>query len=440
MALFTKQDALDYHSQGHPGKLETVPAKPCQTQKHLSLAYTPGVAEVCRTIAADPHTAYDYTNKGNLVAVVSNGTAVLGLGNIGPTAGKPVMEGKGCLFKVFADVDCYDLNINTLDPDKIIEFVKLLEPGFGGINLEDIKAPECFYIEDTLKKEMDIPVFHDDQHGTAIISGAGLINALEIAGKKAEDVKLVVSGAGSGAIACTRFYESLGVKRSNIFMYDSRGLIHKGRTDLNPQKEYFAQDKDHGTMVEVIKGADAFLGLSVAGQLTKEMVASMGENPIIFACANPDPEISYPDAKEARPDAIMATGRSDYPNQVNNVLGFPFIFRGALDVRASAINEEMKVAAANALAELAKQPVPDEVKKAYGVDSMEFGIDYIIPTPLDPRVIEYVSAAVAQAAMDTGVAREPIADMDGYRAALKDRFNKGRERMSAFVDSYKLGF
>ncbi|TVM17568.1 malate dehydrogenase [Oceanidesulfovibrio indonesiensis] len=440
MALFTKQDALDYHAVGHAGKLETVPAKPCQTQKHLSLAYTPGVAEACRAIATDSHQSYNYTNRGNLVAVVSNGTAVLGLGDIGPAAGKPVMEGKGVLFKIFADVDCYDLNIDTKDPDKIIEFVKLLEPGFGGINLEDIKAPECFYIEDTLKKEMDIPVFHDDQHGTAIISGAGLINALEIAGKKAEDVKLVVSGAGSGAIACTKFYQALGVKRENIFMYDSRGLIHSGRTDLNPQKQLFAQDKDHGSMVEAMKGADVFLGLSVAGQVTKEMVASMAAKPIIFACANPDPEIPYPDAKEARPDAIMATGRSDFPNQVNNVLGFPFIFRGALDVRASAINEEMKVAAAQALADLAKEPVPDEVKKAYGVDEMEFGIEYIIPKPLDLRVIEYVSSAVAQAAMDTGVAREPIEDMAAYRAALKERLAKAQERMKAFIDSYELDF
>lgn len=440
MALFTKQDALDYHSKGHPGKLETVPVKPCQTQKHLSLAYTPGVAEACRAIAADPHLAYDYTNKGNLVAVVSNGTAVLGLGNIGPAAGKPVMEGKGVLFKVFADVDCYDLNIDTKDPDKIIDFVKLLEPGFGGINLEDIKAPECFYIEDSLKKEMDIPVFHDDQHGTAIISGAGLINALEIAGKKASDVKLVVSGAGSGAIACTKFYEALGVRREQIFMFDSRGLLHMGRTDLNPQKQMFAQDKDYGSMAEVLKGADVFLGLSVAGQMTKDMVASMADNPIIFACANPDPEIPYPDAKEARPDAIMATGRSDFPNQVNNVLGFPFIFRGALDVRASAINEEMKVAAAQALADLAKEPVPAEVKEAYGVDEMEFGIEYIIPKPLDLRVIEYVSPAVAQAAMDTGVAREPITDMDAYRAALKERLGKAQNRIKDFIASYDLDF
>ncbi len=440
MALFTKQEALDYHSAGHRGKIETVPIKPCQTQKHLSMAYTPGVADACRAIHAEPETGYDYTNKGNLVAVVSNGTAVLGLGDIGPLAGKPVMEGKGVLFKIFADVDCYDLNIDTKDPEEIIRFVKLLEPTFGGINLEDIKAPECFLIEDRLKAEMDIPVFHDDQHGTAIISGAGLINALEIANKKAGDVKLVVSGAGAGAIACTTFYESLGVKRENIFMFDSRGLLHTGRSDLNEQKLLYSQEKDHGDLAAAMVGADVFLGLSVAGQVTPEMVRSMARNPIIFACANPDPEITYPDAKAARPDAIMATGRSDFPNQVNNVLGFPFIFRGALDVRAKAINEAMKVAAAQALADLAKEPVPTEVKKAYGVDEMAFGIDYIIPKPLDYRVVEWEAPAVAQAAMDTGVARKPIKDMAAYKIALAQRMKDAQQRIEAFIASYSLDF
>jgi malate dehydrogenase (oxaloacetate-decarboxylating)(NADP+) len=437
MALFTKQEALDYHSNGRKGKLEVVPVKPCKTQKHLSMAYSPGVAESCRAIHADPSTAYEYTNRGNLVAVVSNGTAVLGLGNIGPLAGKPVMEGKGVLFKIFADIDVYDINLDQNDPDKLIECVKMLEPTFGGINLEDIKAPECFHIEETLKREMDIPVFHDDQHGTAIISGAGLINALEISGKKIEDITVVVSGAGASAIACSKFYEAMGVKRGNIFMFDSRGLLHTGRENLNEEKQYFAQDKDYGSLAEVMKGADCFLGLSVAGLINQDMVKSMADKPIIFACANPDPEIPYPDAKEARPDAIMATGRSDYPNQVNNVLGFPFIFRGALDVKASAINEEMKIAAAQALADLAKEEVPQEIKDAYDVKDMEFGIDYIIPKPFDPRVLEWEASAVAQAAIDSGVSTASL-DIDAYRKELRERLENMKSRVTAFIDSFNL--
>jgi malate dehydrogenase (oxaloacetate-decarboxylating)(NADP+) len=439
MALFTKQEALDYHSKGRKGKLEVVPVKPCKTQKHLSMAYSPGVAESCRAIHADAQAAYEYTNRGNLVAVVSNGTAVLGLGNIGPLAGKPVMEGKGVLFKIFADIDVYDINLDQNDPDKLIECVKMLEPTFGGINLEDIKAPECFHIEETLKREMDIPVFHDDQHGTAIISGAGLFNALEIADKKIKDIKVVVSGAGASAVACSKFYESMGVKHENIFMFDSRGLLHSGRENLNPEKQYFAQDKDYGSLAEVLKGADCFLGLSVAGILTQDMVKSMADNPIIFACANPDPEIPYPDAKEVRPDAIMATGRSDYPNQVNNVLGFPFIFRGALDVRASTINEEMKIAAAKALADLAKEEVPQDIKDAYGVKDMEYGIDYIIPKPFDPRVLEWEASAVAQAAIDSGVATTPL-DMTSYREELRQRLSDMKARITTFIDSFGLQF
>ena len=403
MALFTNQEALDYHSQGRKGKLEVIPVKPCATQKHLSLAYTPGVAQACLAIKDDPSVVYEYTNKGNLVAVVSNGTAVLGLGNIGPMAGKPVMEGKGVLFKAFADVDVYDINVNQPDPDKIIELCTMLEPTFGGINLEDIKAPECFYIEEKLIESLNIPVFHDDQHGTAIISGAALVNALEISGKKAEDIKVVVSGAGAAAIACAKFYMSLGVRNENIFMYDSRGLIYEGREGMNPYKAIFAQDKNYGTMEEVIKGADLFLGVSVKDILTQDMVKSMADHPVIFAMANPDPEITFDAAREARPDCIMGTGRSDYPNQINNVSGFPFIFRGALDVRASTINEEMKVAAAKALAKLAKEEIPQEVLDAYGMESMTYGPDYILPKPLDPRLILHVAPAVAQAAMDSVV-------------------------------------
>ncbi len=436
MALFTPQEALDYHSEVRPGKIEVVPVKPYATQKHLTMAYSPGVAEACLAIAKDSDLSYTYTGRGNLIAVVSNGTAVLGLGNIGPHAGKPVMEGKGLLFKIFADVDVYDINLDVTDPDKLCEIVKALEPTFGGINLEDIKSPECFYIEDKLKKEMGIPVFHDDQHGTAIISAAGLINAIEIAGKKIEDLRMVVSGAGAAAISCSRLYIALGMRPENIAMFDSRGHLHLGRTDLNAQKQEFATEKAYASLAEAMVGADVFLGLSKAGVVSQDMVRSMARSPIIFACANPIPEISYTEAKEARPDAIMATGRSDFPNQINNVLGFPFIFRGALDVRATEINEEMKLAAAKALAELAKQPVPEYVLRAYGVDALEFGIDYIIPKPVDLRLIEFESAAVAQAAMDTGVAQKPIPDMDAYRALLRERINKSRARLESHVASY----
>jgi len=440
MALFTKKEALDYHSKGRKGKVEVVPVKPCTNQKHLSMAYTPGVAEACREIVSDPCNAYEYTTKANLVAVVSNGTAVLGLGDIGPLAGKPVMEGKGVLFKIFADVDVFDLNIDQKDPDKIVELVKMLEPTFGGINLEDIKAPECFYIEEKLNEIMDIPVFHDDQHGTAIISGAGLLNALEIANKKIENIKVVFSGAGAAGIACAKFYESLGVPKENIFMFDSNGLIYKGRNKgMNPYKEKYAQDKNYGTLEEVMKGADVFAGVSTKDLVTPEMVKSMADNPVIFAMANPDPEITYPTAKEARKDVIMGTGRSDYPNQVNNVLGFPFIFRGALDVRAKKINEEMKVAAAKALANLAKEPVPEEIKEAYNVKDMEFGIDYIIPKPLDPRVLEWEASAVAKAAMDSGVAGIKI-DIDEYKKELRKRLKDSQERINAYVNTYDLGF
>ncbi|MBU1612166.1 MAG: malate dehydrogenase, partial [Proteobacteria bacterium] len=375
----------------------------------------------------------------NLVAVVSNGTAVLGLGNIGPEAGKPVMEGKGVLFKIFADVDVYDLNIATQDPEEIIAFCKLLEPTFGGINLEDIKAPECFEIETRLKAEMGIPVFHDDQHGTAIISGAGMLNALEITGKKIEEIKVVVSGAGAGAIACTNFYIQMGVKRENVFMFDSRGLIHAGRTDLNAQKKVYAQDKDYGSIEEVMKGADCFLGLSVKDKINKEMVKSMADSPIIFACANPDPEITYNDAKEARPDCLMGTGRSDFPNQINNVLGFPFIFRGALDCRATTINEEMKIAAAQALADLAKEPVSKEICDLYGVDTLEFGLDYMIPKALDPRVLTWVAPAVAQAAMDTGVAQIQM-DMDEYKKQLRAQMDASVARTKGVVASFGYDF
>ncbi|WP_147821848.1 malic enzyme-like NAD(P)-binding protein [Salidesulfovibrio onnuriiensis] len=439
MALFTKQEALDYHSKGRPGKIEVVPVKPCSTQKHLSMAYSPGVAESCMAIHADPALSYKYTGRGNLVAVVSNGTAVLGLGNIGPEAGKPVMEGKGVLFKVFADVDVFDINLAETDPDKIIEIVKALEPTFGGINLEDIKAPECFYIEERLKAEMNIPVFHDDQHGTAIISGAGLINAAEITGKKIEDMRLVVSGAGAGAIACTKFYVSLGIRHENIAMFDSRGHLNKSRSDLNVQKQEFATEKEYKDLADAMKGADMFLGLSVKDKVSPAMVKSMADSPIIFACANPDPEITYTAAKEARPDCIMGTGRSDFPNQVNNVLGFPFIFRGALDAGATAINEEMKIAAARAIAALAKEPAPAYVCEAFGVDKLEFGKDYIIPKPLDLRLIEWESAAVAKAAMDTGVARKKL-DLDAYRKELRERIAASRERVGNFAKSYGLEF
>ncbi|MFQ5584267.1 MAG: malic enzyme-like NAD(P)-binding protein, partial [Calditrichia bacterium] len=421
-----KEEALNYHRKGRPGKIEVATTKPCVTQRDLSLAYTPGVAEPCREIEKNPDDIFNYTAKGNLVAVVSNGTAVLGLGDIGPGAGKPVMEGKGVLFKRFADIDVFDLEIDSHDPEDVIRTVKLLEPTFGGVNLEDIKAPECFYIEEELKKQMNIPVFHDDQHGTAIISGAGLLNALEIANKRIEDIRIVVSGAGAASIACANFYIELGATRDNIMMFDSKGLIYKGRKEgMNPYKEQFAVETDIRTLEEAMKGADMFLGLSVANLLSKDMVRSMAEKPIIFALANPDPEITYEDAKDARPDVIMATGRSDYPNQVNNVLGFPFIFRGALDVRATRINEPMKVAAAKALAALTKEPVPYSVMRAYGLEHVEFGPEYIIPNPFDPRVLLWESAAVAKAAIDTGVARLKL-DIDKYKEKLEARLGMSR--------------
>jgi malate dehydrogenase (oxaloacetate-decarboxylating)(NADP+) len=432
--MVRKQDALDYHSEGRPGKIEVVASKPCQTQRDLSLAYTPGVAEPCLEIEAHPEDVYRYTSKGNLVAVVSNGTAVLGLGNIGALAGKPVMEGKGVLFKRFADVDVFDIELNSEDPDDIIKAVMLLEPTFGGINLEDIKAPECFYIEETLKARMNIPVFHDDQHGTAIISGAALLNALELVGKKIENVRVVFSGAGAAGIACAKLYERLGVKNENIMLVDTKGVVYEGRTvGMSPYKEYFARKTDARTLADALKGADVFCGVSAKGIVTQDMVRSMADNPIVFAMANPDPEITYNDAVAARPDVIMATGRSDFPNQVNNVLGFPFIFRGALDVRASAINDEMKIAACMALANLAKQDVPDSVIRAYGGKKIGFGRDYIIPKPFDPRVLLWEAPAVAKAAVDSGVARKPIADFEAYKDALEARLGKSREVMRVFI-------
>ena len=432
--MIRKQDALDYHKNGRPGKIEVVSSKPCATQRDLSLAYTPGVAEPCLEIEKNPEDAYQYTAKGNLVAVVSNGTAVLGLGNIGALAGKPVMEGKGVLFKRFADVDVFDIELNTEDPDEIIKAVKLLEPTFGGINLEDIKAPECFYIEEELKKIMGIPVFHDDQHGTAIISGAALINSLEIVNKKITEVKVVFSGAGAAGIACAKLYETLGVRRENIILCDTKGVVYKGRKDgMNKYKDYFAQDTELRTLADAMKGADCFCGVSKKGVLTKEMVKSMADSPIVFAMANPDPEITYPDAKSVRDDIIMATGRSDYPNQVNNVLGFPFIFRGALDVRASTINNEMKIAAAIALAKLAKEDIPDSVIRTYGGSKIEFGKEYIIPKPFDPRVLLWEAPAVAEAAMFTGVAKNPILDFEEYKDKLEARLGKSREIMRFFI-------
>jgi malate dehydrogenase (oxaloacetate-decarboxylating)(NADP+) len=432
--MIRKQDALDYHKNGRPGKIEVVSSKPCATQRDLSLAYTPGVAEPCLEIEKNPEDAYQYTAKGNLVAVVSNGTAVLGLGNIGALAGKPVMEGKGVLFKRFADVDVFDIELNTEDPDEIIKAVKLLEPTFGGINLEDIKAPECFYIEEELKKIMGIPVFHDDQHGTAIISGAALINSLEIVNKKIGDVKVVFSGAGAAGIACAKLYETLGVRKENIILCDTKGVVYKGRKEgMNKYKDYFAQDTELRTLADAMKGADCFCGVSKKGVLTKEMVKSMADSPIVFAMANPDPEITYPDAKSVRDDIIMATGRSDYPNQVNNVLGFPFIFRGALDVRASTINNEMKIAAAMALARLAKEDIPDSVIRTYGGSKIEFGKEYIIPKPFDPRVLLWEAPAVAEAAMFTGVAKNPILDFEEYKDKLEARLGKSREIMRFFI-------
>ena len=421
MANFTKQDALDYHAQGRPGKIQVIPTKPYSTQRDLSLAYSPGVAEPCLEIEKNPEDAYKYTAKGNLVAVISNGTAVLGLGDLGAVAGKPVMEGKGLLFKIFADVDVFDIEVDTKDIDKFVETVIEIAPTFGGINLEDIKAPECFEIERRVKEALDIPVMHDDQHGTAIISAAGLVSAMEITGKDISKMKLVVSGAGASASACTNLYMALGVKKENIVMCDSKGTLNPRRTDLNESKKAFVSETDADTLEEALVGADIFLGLSVKGAMSKEMLASMAPNPIVFAMANPDPEISYEDAIATRDDLIFATGRSDHPNQINNVLGFPFIFRGALDVRATAINEEMKLAAVYALAELAKEPVPDVVKKAYNKTDMSFGREYIVPTPLDPRLIEFVPPAVAKAAIDSGVSRIKEMDWDKYKEELRER-------------------
>ena len=435
--IISKEEALEYHSKGRRGKIEVCSTKPCLTQRDLSLAYTPGVAEPCREIEKSAEAAYTYTAKGNLVAVVSNGTAVLGLGNIGALAGKPVMEGKGVLFKRFADIDVFDIEVDTEDPDEMIKVVKLLEPTFGGINLEDIKAPECFKIEETLIKELSIPVFHDDQHGTAIISGAGLLNAVEIQKKQIDKVRIVVNGAGASGIANANIYVELGVKPENIIMCDSKGVIYKGREKgMNPYKEKYARDTKLRTLAEAMKGADVFLGVSVADVVTKEMIASMNERPIVFAMANPDPEIKYEDAISVRKDLIMATGRSDYPNQINNVLGFPFIFRGALDVRATTINMEMKIAASHALADLAKEDVPDSVIQAYGNQKMKFGPDYIIPKPFDPRVLIWEASAVAGTAMKTKVARKQI-DIEQYKQQLEARLGKQKEVMRIFINKAK---
>lgn len=421
MVKITKEMALRYHKTGRPGKIEVIPTKPHSTQTDLSLAYSPGVAEPCLEIQNNPEDAYEYTDKGNLVAVISNGTAVLGLGDIGALSGKPVMEGKGLLFKIYAGIDVFDIELDEKDPDKFVEAVKAIAPTFGGINLEDIKAPECFEIERRLKEELDIPVMHDDQHGTAIISGAGLINALEVAGKNIEDVKIVVSGAGASAISCTKMYVALGARKENIVMIDSKGVIRSDREKLPDTKKLFATDRrDISTLAEAIKGADVFLGLSRGNVLSQEMVRSMADNPIVFALANPVPEISYEDAMAARPDVLMSTGRSDYPNQINNVIGFPYIFRGALDVRAKAINEEMKLAAVHAIAELAKEPVPDVVNEVYHVNNFSFGRNYYIPKPVDPRLITKVAKAVAKAAMETGVARKNITDWVGYEIKLRE--------------------
>ena len=437
MAKITKEEALRYHAEGKPGKIEVVPTKPYSTQMDLSLAYSPGVAEPCLEIEKNPLDAYKYTSKGNLVAVISNGTAVLGLGDIGPLAGKPVMEGKGLLFKIFAGIDVFDIEVNEKDPDKFIETVKAIAPTFGGINLEDIKAPECFKIETRLKEELDIPVMHDDQHGTAIISGAGLINALEIAGKKIEDVKIVVNGAGAASISCTKLYIMLGARKENIIMCDSKGVISTHRTDLNESKNFFATDRDIKTLTEAVVGADVFLGLSVANVLTQDMVRSMNTNPIVFALANPNPEISYADAMASRDDIIFATGRSDYPNQINNVLGFPYIFRGALDTHAKAINEEIKLAAVYAIAGLAKEPVPDVVNAAYKLKRTTFGRDYILPKALDPRLLTRVSCAVAKAAIDSGVSRRTITDWEGYANHLREMMGYDNKLLRSFTDMAK---
>ena len=419
-----KEDTLKYHQQPKPGKIEVIPTKPSNSQRDLSIAYSPGVAEPCKEIAANPEDVYKYTAKGNLVAVISNGTAVLGLGDIGPEASKPVMEGKGVLFKIFADIDVFDLELDAADPDKFVDTVKAVAPTFGGINLEDIKAPDCFYIEKRLKDELNIPIMHDDQHGTAIITAAALLNALEISGKDIATIKVVFNGAGASAISCAKLYLSLGVQPENLFMCDSKGLITSSRDSLTPEKEIFAKDHDPADLATVIADADVFVGLSKGGIVSKDMVKTMAANPIVFALANPDPEISYKDAMAAREDIIMATGRSDNPNQVNNVLGFPFIFRGALDVRATTINEEMKLAAVRAIAELTKEPVPELVNLAYGESNLTFGPTYIIPKPFDPRLITRVAPAVAKAAMDSGVAKAPISDWEAYNRVLSDRLGR----------------
>ena len=423
--------SLEYHSYPTAGKLEVIPSKPCLTQDDLSYAYTPGVAFPCLEIKKNPEAVSIYTNRNNLVGVISNGTAVLGLGNIGASAGKPVMEGKGVLFKRFADIDVFDIELDTEDIEKIIDAVKIMEPTFGGINLEDIKAPECFEIEARLKKEMNIPVFHDDQHGTAIITGAALLNALEISGKKIDEVKVVINGAGAAGIACGRFYVSLGIKHENITMCDSKGVIYKGRTEgMNSFKEEFASETGKRTLAEALTGADVFLGLSVKGAVSQDMLKTMNSDPVVFALANPDPEITYPEAVEARDDIIMATGRSDYPNQVNNVMGFPFIFRGALDVSATSINEEMKVAAARALASIAKKEIPESVLKAYNLDTLSYGREYIIPKPFDSRVFIEVSSAVAEAAVKSGTALKPYKSLDEYRKILERRLKNSISRFS----------
>ncbi|MGE3842508.1 MAG: NADP-dependent malic enzyme [Vicinamibacterales bacterium] len=432
--LIRDEDVFRYHEFPRPGKLEVVTTKPCLTQRDLSLAYTPGVARPCLAIQDDPECAYHYTGKGNLVAVVSNGTAVLGLGDIGALAGKPVMEGKGVLFKRFADIDVFDIELDTHDQDEIVRIVRALAPTFGGINLEDIKAPECFYIEETLKQLLDIPVFHDDQHGTAIISGAALLNALDVVGKRIEDVQVVFSGAGAAGIACAEMYLKLGVKRENVVMVDTVGVIHEGRTaKMNPYKARFARNTSLRTLEDAMRGADVFVGVSVKDVITPPMLRSMADKPIVFAMANPDPEITYELALQTRDDVIVATGRSDYPNQVNNVLGFPFIFRGALDVRARAINDEMKLAAAHALAALAREDVPEQVLKAYGAKRLSFGRDYLIPKPFDPRVLLWEAPAVARAAMESGVARRPIADLEAYRESLERLLGRSREVMQLVV-------
>lgn len=421
------QAALEYHENPVAGKFETLPTKSCFTQQDLTLAYSPGVAVPCLAIRDNEATVSKYTGRGNLVGVITNGTAVLGLGNIGAKAAKPVMEGKGVLFKMFADVDVFDIELDVKEPEKLIEVIKTLEPTFGAINLEDIKAPECFMVEERLRQEMDIPVFHDDQHGTAVISGAALLNAAELTGRRLEDMKVVVVGAGAAGIACAKFYIALGVRRNNIYMFDTKGLIHVGRMDMHSSKLMFAQGYDC-SINAALTGADVFLGLSTKGLLTQEMIKGMAANPIIFACANPDPEITYQDAKEARPDCIMGSGRSDWPNQVNNVSCFPFIFRAALDVEATEINEQMKIASARALADLAKQPVPQGVIDAYGGNPLQFGVDYVIPKPFDPRLIEWQCTAIAHAAMISGVATKQIPDMEAYKLQLRNRVARVKER------------